>query len=55
VREFQVSSFEFQVLSSGRGSRQPEAWSLRYFLNKFSKAARASFGRKLAGVEVSFS
>jgi len=26
-----------------------------YFLNKFSNAARASFGRKLAGVEVSFS
>ena len=26
-----------------------------YFLNKFSNAARASFGRKLAGVDVSFS
>jgi hypothetical protein len=26
-----------------------------YFLNKFSNAARASFGLKLAGVEVSFS
>jgi hypothetical protein len=26
-----------------------------YFLNKFSNACRASFGRKLAGVEVSFS
>jgi hypothetical protein len=26
-----------------------------YFLNKLSNAARASFGRKLAGVEVSFS
>jgi len=26
-----------------------------YFLNKFSKAARASLGRKLAGVDVSFS
>ena len=27
----------------------------RYFLNKFSKACRASLGRRLAGVEVSFS
>lgn len=26
-----------------------------YFLNRFSNAARASFGFKLAGVEVSFS
>ena len=26
-----------------------------YFLNRFSKAARASLGRRLAGVEVSFS
>jgi hypothetical protein len=26
-----------------------------YFLNKFSKAWRASLGRKAAGVEVSFS
>src|SRR5271166_2102891 len=26
-----------------------------YFLNKFSKAVRASFGRNVAGVEVSFS
>lgn len=26
-----------------------------YFLNKFSNAARASFGRRLAGVDVSFS
>src|ERR1019366_4786713 len=26
-----------------------------YFLNKFSNACRASFGRKLAGVDVSFS
>jgi len=26
-----------------------------YFLNRFSNAARASFGRKLAGVDVSFS
>jgi hypothetical protein len=29
--------------------------STLYFLNKLSNAARASFGRKLAGVEVSFS
>lgn len=28
---------------------------LSYFLKRFSNAARASFGRKLAGVEVSFS
>jgi hypothetical protein len=26
-----------------------------YFLNRFSNACRASFGRRLAGVDVSFS
>ena len=33
----------------------PSWLSLLYFLNRFSNAARASFGRKVAGVEVSFS
>jgi hypothetical protein len=31
------------------------AFAVPYFLNKFSNACRASFGRKVAGVEVSFS
>jgi hypothetical protein len=30
-------------------------FAVRYFLNKFSNACRASFGRRLAGVDVSFS
>jgi len=42
------SFVDLRVLSGFR------PWSF-YFLNKFSNAARASFGRRLAGVEVSFS
>ena len=39
------------------GTEENPAWRTQpaYFLNKFSNAARASFGRKLAGVDVSFS
>jgi hypothetical protein len=40
------SPVNLSALCGGRSS---------YFLNKFSNAARASLGRKLAGVEVSFS
>gem|GEM_PF-5491989 len=42
------SFVDLRVLSGYR------PWSF-YFLNRFSNAARASFGRRLAGVEVSFS
>ncbi len=35
--------------------RKRPAIACPYFLNKFSNACRASFGRRLAGVDVSFS
>ena len=48
-----VVSFSAEVRGQGQ---KPDAESPSfYFLNKFSNAARASFGFKLAGVEVSFS
>jgi len=46
VIDYLVSFVNLRVL---RGERR------NYFLNRFSNAARASFGRRLAGVEVSFS